>query len=79
MNGDSLKHQLQLEMVYRKSIALTDPHSTQTIRAISNPGEAMRVSEDSSINKVFTHWSRVTHIYVSKLSIIGSDNEWLVA
>ena len=23
-----------------------------------------------------THWGRVTHIYVSKLTIIGSDNGW---
>ena len=23
-----------------------------------------------------THWSRVTHIYVSKFTIIGLDNDW---
>ena len=23
---------------------------------------------------VFTHWGRVTHIFVNKLTIIGSDN-----
>ena len=24
--------------------------------------------------RLFIHWGRVTHIYVSKLTIIGSDN-----
>ena len=28
---------------------------------------------------VLTHWGRVTHICVSDLIIIGSDNRWLVA
>ena len=27
-----------------------------------------------SLNKVLTHWGRVTHICASKLTIIGSDN-----
>ena len=27
-----------------------------------------------AIGLVLTHWGRVTHIYVSKLTIIGSDN-----
>ena len=27
-----------------------------------------------SVQQKLTHWGRVTHIYVSKLTIIGSDN-----
>ena len=31
-------------------------------------------SVSTSVGPVLTHWSRVTHICVSKLNIIGSDN-----
>ena len=28
----------------------------------------------TTLKRVLTHWGRVTHIYVGKLTIIGSDN-----
>ena len=35
----------------------------------------LQVSVYRSYQPFFTHWDRVTHIYVSKLTIIGSDDD----
>ena len=35
---------------------------------------APEIEDISNVNSVLTHWGRVTHICVSKLTIIGSDN-----
>ena len=33
----------------------------------------------SEATKPLTHWGQVTHTCIGNLTIIGSDNQWLVA
>ena len=42
--------------------------------SIPPPATASSIHEYSGFRFVLTHWGRVTHICVSKLTIIGSDN-----
>ena len=44
------------------------PHKIQTLKCFSSHLCSIHLSQ------VFTHWGRVTHICVSKLTIIGPDN-----
>ena len=55
---------MQMRCISRDTILSLSEHSIMTVRA----------SRLSYINSSLTHWGRVTHICVSKLTIIGSDN-----
>ena len=44
------------------------------INISSNDGWRLIINSQSSVKLPLFHWGRVTHIVVSKLSIIGSDN-----
>ena len=50
-------------------------HLTETIAVITlRPRSFGRNFEDDISKLILTHWGRVTHICVGKLTIIGSDN-----
>ena len=47
-------------------------HQLCALKSFLNTRE---LTKSSDINACLTHWGRVTHICVDKLSIIGSDND----